>query len=106
MLKIKQSELRLYCDLLTQQTHDMKNLILSLKSSKNDSNTESVHLIPKNNSNNDANNVSPACSFKSFNEDLNQTEQNNNNNNNNSEEVETVDSSTTNDDNIKVHIIL
>ena len=73
MLKIKQSELRLYCDLLTQQTHDMKNLIISLKSSKNDSNTESVHLIPKNNSNNDANNVSPACSFKSFNEDLNQS---------------------------------
>ena len=28
MLKIKQSELRLYCDLLTQQTYDIKNLIV------------------------------------------------------------------------------
>lgn len=32
-LKIKQSELRLYCDLLTQQTHDFKNLILNINKS-------------------------------------------------------------------------
>lgn len=32
-LKIKQSELKLYCDLLTQQTHDFKNLIVALKQS-------------------------------------------------------------------------
>lgn len=31
MLKIKQSELRLYCDLLTQQTHEMKKLVISSK---------------------------------------------------------------------------
>lgn len=29
MLKLKQSELRLYCDLLTQQTHELKNLVNS-----------------------------------------------------------------------------
>lgn len=40
LLKIKQSELRLYCDLLSQQTHEIKNLILSLKTSS--SNTLSV----------------------------------------------------------------
>lgn len=34
-LKIKQSELRLYCDLLTQQTHDLKNLILTINKSSN-----------------------------------------------------------------------
>ena len=33
LLKIKQSELRLYCDLLQQQTHEMKNLVISIKSS-------------------------------------------------------------------------
>ncbi len=27
MLKLKQSELRLYCDLLSQQTHELKNLV-------------------------------------------------------------------------------
>ena len=32
LLKIKQSELRLYCDLLTQQTYDIKNLILGFNS--------------------------------------------------------------------------
>jgi hypothetical protein len=32
MLKIKQSELRLYCDLLTQQTYDIKNLIVGFNS--------------------------------------------------------------------------
>lgn len=81
-MKIKQSELRLYCDLLTQQTHDMKNLIISLKSTENvlkkenSLNLESMHLVSKNNSNlND--NVSTASSFKSFNDDsiLNQLEQ-------------------------------
>lgn len=35
MLKIKQSELRLYCDLLTQQTHEVKHLLLSLNPSFN-----------------------------------------------------------------------
>lgn len=37
MLKIKQSELRLYCDLLTQQTHEMKNLLVSNKSNEEQS---------------------------------------------------------------------
>lgn len=35
LLKIKQSELRLYCDLLTQQTHEVKHLLLSLNPSFN-----------------------------------------------------------------------
>lgn len=30
LLKIKQSELRFYCDLLTQQTHEVKNLLLQV----------------------------------------------------------------------------
>lgn len=104
LLKIKQSELRLYCDLLTQQTHDMKNLVLSLKSTVNsadktlkktpsNSNIDKVHLIPKQNENNNNENVSAASSFKSLNDEslLGQLESttnvedsaNNNNNNNN-----------------------
>jgi hypothetical protein len=35
LLKIKQSELRLYCDLLTQQTYDIKNLILEFNPNSN-----------------------------------------------------------------------
>ena len=31
MLKIKQSELRLYCDLLSQQTHELKNIVNTQK---------------------------------------------------------------------------
>lgn len=67
--------------MLTQQTHDMKNLIISLKSTENvlkkenSLNLESMHLASTNNSNlND--NVSTASSFKSFNDDsiLNQLE--------------------------------
>jgi hypothetical protein len=33
LLKVKQSELRLYCDLLSQQTHEIKSLIMSLNTS-------------------------------------------------------------------------
>ena len=35
MLKIKKSELRLYCDLLSQQSHEMKSLIQKLNFTKN-----------------------------------------------------------------------
>lgn len=92
LLKIKQSELRLYCDLLQQQTHEMKNLVISIKSSiglpenglkmnisglklesmiivrntEGDLNSINCHKT-KNNSNE---NVSPASSFKSLNEDI------------------------------------
>lgn len=87
MLKIKQSELRLYCDLLTQQTHELKNLVntqnsneksdlsgndvmLSLETIKTDSNKiEIVSLSNLNDSNHSAktnnDNSSAASSFKS-----------------------------------------
>lgn len=32
LLKIKKSELQLYCDLLTQQSHEMKNLVNAISS--------------------------------------------------------------------------
>lgn len=39
MLKLKQSELRLYCDLLSQQTHELKGLVNKAKTTdQNDSN--------------------------------------------------------------------
>ena len=41
LLKVKQSELRLYCDLLSQQTHDIKNLVQSLNKAAAQSTTTS-----------------------------------------------------------------
>lgn len=43
MLKLKQSELRLYCDLLSQQTHELKGLVNKAKTTdKNDANNNST----------------------------------------------------------------
>ena len=46
LLKIKQSELRLYCDLLTQQTHDLKNLIVQVKNTSNE--TSNLEVLQNN----------------------------------------------------------
>ena len=60
--------------MLTQQTHDMKNLVLSLKSTvtlsetSNNSNLDKVHLIPTIENNNNEN-LSEASSFKSLNDE-------------------------------------
>ncbi len=44
MLKLKQSELRLYCDLLSQQTHELKNLV-NTKYTPNLKSSESTSTI-------------------------------------------------------------
>ncbi|RNA27201.1 pleckstrin homology domain-containing family A member 8 [Brachionus plicatilis] len=47
-LKLKQSELKLYCDLLTQQTHDFKNVVLAVRQSLPTSDKQSKVDIPQN----------------------------------------------------------
>ncbi|CAF0867224.1 unnamed protein product [Brachionus calyciflorus] len=45
-LKLKQSELKLYCDLLTQQTHDFKNLIVDLRKTVPADGKDDNNLVP------------------------------------------------------------
>ncbi len=52
LLKIKQSELKLYCDLLTQQTYEIKNILLSVYLNVKHSNNS---LTNENKSNNNIN---------------------------------------------------
>ena len=72
LLKIKQSELKLYCDLLTQQTYEIKNILLSVYLNVKHSNNSLTN--ENNNNDNTASNLSSSKDGEELNNDGNISE--------------------------------